>query len=78
MEIKKLYYAFVDLEKAVDKVLLNKEVIRWALSKVGIEELVSIVMAIQDGMLRSGTNRNQRGNQLTHGYKTVCVYTMLQ
>jgi len=33
---KKLYVGFVDLEKAFDKV--PREVIRWAMHKVGVEE----------------------------------------
>ena len=45
---KKLYYAFVDLEKAFDRV--PREVTRWALRKVGMEEwLVSTVMAMYEG-----------------------------
>ena len=45
---KKLYYAFVDLEKAFDRV--PREVTRWALRKVGVEEwLVSTVMAMYKG-----------------------------
>ena len=33
---KKLYFGFVDLEKAFDMVL--REVIRWAMCKLGVEE----------------------------------------
>ena len=33
---KKLYYAFVDLEKAFDRV--SKEVVKWALRKLGVDE----------------------------------------
>ena len=33
---KKLYFAFVDLEKAFDRVL--REVTRWALRKAGVDE----------------------------------------
>jgi len=33
---KKLYFGFVDLEKAFDRV--PKEVIRWAMHKLGVEE----------------------------------------
>ena len=42
---KKLYYAFVDLEKAFDRV--PKEVVRWALRKLGVDEwLIRTVMAL--------------------------------
>ena len=33
---KKLYFGFVDLEKAFDRV--SREVIRWAMHKLGVEE----------------------------------------
>ena len=47
---KNLYYAFVDLEKAFDRV--PREVTRWALRKSGVEEwLVSAVMAMYDEAL---------------------------
>ena len=39
---KNLYFGFVDLEKAFDRVL--RELTRWALRKLGVEEwLVSVV-----------------------------------
>jgi len=42
---KKLYFGFVDLEKAFDRV--PREVIRWAVDKLGVEEwLVSAVMCM--------------------------------
>ena len=44
---KALYYAFVDLEKAFDRV--PREVIRWALRKLGVEEwLVKAVMTMYE------------------------------
>ena len=47
---KKLYYAFVDLEKAFDRVL--GEVTRWTLRKASVGEwLVSAIMAMYDGAL---------------------------
>jgi len=45
---KKLYFGFVDLEKAFDRV--PRKVIRWALRKLGAEEwLVSAVMSMYTG-----------------------------
>jgi len=45
---KKLYFAFVDLEKAFDKV--PREVTRWALRKAEVDEcLVKAVMAMYEG-----------------------------
>ena len=42
---KKLYYAFVDLEKAFD--IVPREVVRWALRKLGVDEwLICTVMAL--------------------------------
>ena len=45
---KKLYFGFVDLEKAFDRV--PREVISWAMRKLGVEEwLVSAVMCMYIG-----------------------------
>jgi len=45
---KKLYFAFVDLEKAFDRA--PREVTRWALRKAGVEEwLVKAVMVMYEG-----------------------------
>jgi len=45
---KKVYFSFVDLEKAFDRV--PREVIRWAMRKLGVEEwLVSAVMSMYTG-----------------------------
>jgi len=45
---KKLYFGFVDLEKAFDRV--PREVIRWVVCKLGVEEwLVSAVMSMYTG-----------------------------
>ena len=42
---KKLYYAFVDLEKEFDRV--PREVVRWAWRKLGVDEwLIRTVMAL--------------------------------
>jgi len=49
---KKLYFGFVDLEKAFDRV--PREVISWAMRKVGVEEwLVSAVMSMYSGAKQS-------------------------
>ena len=43
-----LYFGFVDLEKAFDRV--PREVISWAMRKLGVEEwLVSAVMSMYTG-----------------------------
>jgi len=45
---KKLYFDHLDLEKAFDKV--PREVIKWAMSKLGVKEwLVSAVMSMYAG-----------------------------
>ena len=45
---KKLYFGFVDLEKAFDRV--PREVISWAMRKLGVEEwLVLAVMSMYTG-----------------------------
>ena len=45
---KKLYFGFVDLEKAFDRV--PREVISWAMHKLGVEEwLVSAMMSMYTG-----------------------------
>ena len=45
---KKLYFGFVDLEKAFDRV--PREVISWAMRKLGVEEwLVSAVISMYAG-----------------------------
>jgi len=45
---KKLHFGFVDLKKAFDRV--PREVIRWAMCKLGVEEwLVSAVMSMYTG-----------------------------
>jgi len=49
---KKLYFGFVDLEKAFDRV--PGEVISWAMRKLRVEEwLVSAVMSMYTGAKRS-------------------------
>jgi len=45
---KKIYFVFVDLEKAFDRV--PREVIRWAMRKLGVEEWsVSALMSVYTG-----------------------------
>ena len=42
---KKLYYAFVNLEKALNRV--QREVVRWALGKLGVDEwFINTVMTL--------------------------------
>jgi len=42
---RKLYFGFVDLEKAFDRV--RREVIRWTVCKLGVEEwLVSAITSV--------------------------------
>jgi len=49
----KLYFAFVDLEKAFDRV--PREVTRWALRKARVDELlVKAVMAMYEGRRQQG------------------------
>jgi len=43
----KVYFGFVDLEKVFDRV--PREVISWAMCKLGVEELVSAVMSMYTG-----------------------------
>jgi len=58
---KKLYFGFVDLEKAFDGV--PREVMRWAMHKLGVEEwLVSSVTSVYTG---------QRDGQTTCDLKTA-------
>ena len=58
---KALYYAFVDLEKAFDRV--PREVIRWALRKLGVEEwLVKAVMTMYE-KARTVRGENERWEQ---------------
>jgi len=48
---KKLYFGFVDLEKAFDRI--SREVIRWAMRNLGVEEwLVSAIMSMYTGKKR--------------------------
>ena len=51
---KKLYFGFVDLEKAFDRV--PREVISWAMRRLGVEEwLVSAVMSMYTGDMHNST-----------------------
>jgi len=64
---KKLYFGFVGLEKAFDRVL--REVIRWAMRRLGVEEwLVLAVMSIYTGA--KTVVRSAYGN--SNGFK-VCL-----
>jgi len=44
---KKLYFGFMDLEKAFN--MVPREVIRWAMCKLGVERLVLAVMFMYTG-----------------------------
>ena len=47
---KKLYHAFVDLEKAYDRV--RREVVEWALRKAGVDEwLVFTIATMYEGAM---------------------------
>ena len=49
LEKKDLWMAFVDLEKAFDRV--PREIVRWALRRLGVEEwLVTVIRAMYDGV----------------------------
>ena len=55
VKAKKLYFGFVDLEKAFDRV--PREVISWAICKLGVEVwLVSSVMSMFSGAKNSRQN----------------------
>jgi len=57
---KKLYFAFVDLEKAFDKV--PRDVTRWALRKAGVDEwLVKATMAMYEGAQTVVRTAQQQG-----------------
>jgi len=51
---KKFYFGFVDLEKAFDRV--PREVIRWAMCKLGAEWLVLAVLSMYTGAKNSCKN----------------------
>ena len=54
---KKLYFGFVDLEKAFDRV--PREVISWAKHKLGVEEwLVSAVMSMYTGAKKRSSEQS--------------------
>jgi len=68
IKCKKLYFGFVDLEKAFDRV--PREVISWAMHKLGVEEwLVSAVMSMYSGaktVVRT-VYRNNKGFEINVG-----------
>jgi len=68
IKCKKLYFGFVDLEKAFDRV--PREVISWAVHKLGVEEwLVSAVMSMYSGaktVVRT-VYRNNKGFEINVG-----------
>jgi len=63
---KQLYFGFVDLEKAFDRV--PREVIRWAMRKLGVEEwLVSAVMSMYTGAKTVTVYGNSSGFEVKVG-----------
>jgi len=67
---KKLYFGFVDLEKAFDRV--PREVISWAMYKVGVEEwLVLAVMSMYAGA--KTVVRTVHGNSKGFEVKVGCT-----
>jgi len=65
---KKLYFGFVDLEKAFDRV--PREVIRWAMHKLGVDEwLVSAVVSMYAGAktVVRGVYGNSSGSKVKVG-----------
>jgi len=67
---KKLYFAFVDFEKAFDRV--PREVIRWAMRKLGVEDwLVSAVVSMYAGA--KTVVRTVYGNSNGFEVKSVCT-----
>jgi len=68
IKCKKLYFGFVDLEKAFDRV--PREVISWAMHKLRVEEwLVSAVMSMYSGaktVVRT-VYRNNKGFEINVG-----------
>ena len=63
---KDLFYAFVDLEKAFDRV--PRDVVRWALRQLGVEEwLVQTVMVIYEKART--TVRTKQGSNEEFGVK---------
>ena len=65
---KKLYFGFRDLEKAFDGVA--REVIRWAISKLGVEEW--IVPAVMSVHRCKKVVRTVYGNGNSFGQRLVC------
>ena len=67
---KKLYFGFVDLEKAFDRV--SREVISWAMCKLGVQEwLVSAVTSMYTGA--KTVVRTVYGNSKGFEEKWVCT-----
>ena len=67
---KKLYFGFVNLEKALDRV--PSEVISWAMRNLGVEEwLVSAVMSMYSGA--KTVVRTVYGNSKSFEVKWVCT-----
>ena len=74
---KKLYNAFVDLEKAIDRV--TRKAVRWALRKLGVDEwLIRTVMALYtEACTVVRTDAGSEGwfaSMLSTGSTAVCCF----
>jgi len=70
MHLNVLYFGLVDLEKAFDRVL--KEVIRWTMHKLGVEEWLELaVVSMYIG--KKTVFRTVCGNSKCFEVKLVCT-----
>ena len=71
---KKLYFGFVDLEKAFDRV--PREVISWAVRKLGVEEWLGIGsdVYVLSGRVVSASDCGVRGPRFESRRCQCCLY----